>query len=292
MNPNKISDKVTLIIPAYNESRSIGKVLTEVKTLYGNELKNIIVVDDASIDDTSTIARQMGIEVIRHKRNLGYGAALKTGIHAAKTDFVLIMDADGQHNPADIQKFLKNAESFDMVVGARQGFMDGPLWRKPGKKCITWLANYLSQTKIPDLTCGFRLFKREIILKYLHLCPNGFSFSTTSTLVMINRGYNLTYIPLYVRKREAGSISTVKIRTGFQTILLIFRLMMLLNPIRIFIPSSIFFITSGTVLGVYYYLHGSGLVGTALVLVMTGILLFFFGLIADQIAEIRKERFE
>jgi glycosyltransferase involved in cell wall biosynthesis len=223
---------------------------------------------------------------------MGYGASLKTGIRNAKSSYIIILDADGQHDPADLPKFLLLADENDMVVGIRSGLFHSPLWRTPGKWFINWLANYLSKTKIPDLTCGFRLIKREIIIKYLHLCPNGFSFSTTSTLVLINRGYDITFIPINARKRHEESQSTVTVNTGFDTILLVLRLMMLFNPLRIFLPVSCFCLIGGFGLGLYYYIHGSGLVGTALILIMTGILLFFFGLFADQIAEIRKERYE
>jgi len=282
----------SIVIPAYNEEQSIGSIIHEIHSVFPDQIFSIIVVDDGSTDKTADIASMAGARVIRHRINMGYGASLKTGIRNANSLYVIIMDADGQHDPADLPKFLQLADANDMVVGVRNGLFHSPLWRTPGKWFIHRLANYLSKTKIPDLTCGFRLFRKDVIIKYLHLCPNGFSFSTTSTLVLLNRGYNVTFIPVNARKRHDNSQSTVTVKTGFDTILLVIRLMMLFNPLQIFLPVSFFCLASGFVLGVFYYIHGSGVVGTALILIMTGILLFFFGMLADQIAEIRKERFE
>ena len=287
-----MTPRFSVVIPVYNEERSIGSVISEINSICVDNIDSIIVVDDGSTDKTADVATAAGAIVIKHRINMGYGASLKTGIRKAKSDYIVLMDGDGQHNPSDLPKFLQLAEEYDMVVGVRKGLFESPLSRKPGKWFINGLANYLSQTKIPDLFCGFRLIKRDIITKYLHLCPNGFSFSTTSTLVFINRGYNVTYIPINGRKRQEGSKSTITIKTGFDTILLVLRLMMLFNPLRIFLPVSGFCLIGGFGLGLYYYIHGSGLAGTALILIMTGILLFFFGLFADQIAEIRKERYE
>nr|WP_320161275.1 glycosyltransferase family 2 protein [uncultured Methanoregula sp.] len=286
-----MTSKYTVVIPAYNEDRTIGLIIDQINSVCPDCIDSIIVVDDGSTDKTAEVARAAGAFVIKHRFNIGYGASLKTGIRNAKSPYIIIMDADGQHDPADLPKFLQLADENDMVVGVRKGLFHSPLWRTPGKWFINWLANYLSKTKIPDLTCGFRLFRKEVIIKYLHLCPDGFSFSTTSTLVLINRRYNITFIPINARKRRENQ-SSVTVKTGFDTILLILRLIMLFNPLRIFLPISFLCLIGGFVLGVYYFIHGSGVVGTALILIMTGILLFFFGLLADQITELRKERFE
>ena len=281
---------LTVVIPAFNESKAIGDTLRRLSDVCQSLIAEIIVVDDGSTDNTAQIAEEAGVRVIRHHRNQGYGASLKSGIRAAKTEYVLTMDSDGQHNPEDIPRLWEAAEQYDMVVGQRTALLHSQLWRMPGKWLLSYMANYLSRQSIPDLNSGFRLIRRDVVMKYMHLCPAGFSFSTTITMVFFNRGYNVAYVPIEVNKRLGKS--TVSVNTGLETIILILRIATLFDPLRVFIPISLFTAAVGVLWGVPYTLTGHGISVGAMLAIVTAILMFSLGLICDQISQLRLERYE
>lgn len=285
-----MSKKVTILIPAFNESQAIGFVIEHIQAICSDVVQEIIVIDDGSSDDTAYIAKNAGATVIRHKQNLGYGAALKTGIRYAKTEFVLTMDADGQHQAEDVLRLRELAEDCDMVVGQRISLLHSPLWRMPGKWLLWSLANYLTRRKIPDLNSGLRLIRRDVASRYLHLCPSGFSFSTTITMALLSRGYSVAYIPIQVKKRVGKS--TVSVATGLDTIILILRIAALFNPLRVFIPTSLFIGGIGLAWGIPYALAGRGISVGSMLAIVTAILVFGLGMLCDQISQLRLERFE
>ncbi|MBW2135449.1 MAG: glycosyltransferase family 2 protein [Deltaproteobacteria bacterium] len=254
----------------------------------------IIVVDDGSTDGTSQELDQIpDIRVLRHRQNRGYGAAIKTGIRQAQGVYIATFDADGQHYPHDLLKLGQAIQEEDLalVIGVRSRLFHSNLWRMPGKWILGWLSNYLTKTKIPDLNSGLRIFKKDIISRYLHLCSDRFSFSTTSTLIFLNRGYALSYIPIEVKKRLGKS--TVSFMSGYETFLLILRIVALFEPLRIFIPASIIVFMAGVLHAIYpFFVLKRGLSTGSLLVMLTGILIFFFGLLADQISALRKEKYE
>jgi glycosyltransferase involved in cell wall biosynthesis len=281
---------LTIVIPAFNEAAVIASVVASVRELCGHFVQEIIVVDDGSQDETAGVAEQAGARVIRHRQNQGYGAALKTGIRQATTEFVLTMDSDGQHRAADIPRFLATAAEYDMVVGQRSALIHSPLWRMPGKWLLGLMANYLTRRRIPDLNSGFRLIRREVALRYLHICSAGFPFSTTITMALLSRGYQVGYLPIQVDKRVGRS--TVSVTAGLQTVILILRIATLFDPLRIFIPVSVLMGTTGMLWGVPYALAGRGISVGAMLAIVTAIFLFGLGLLSDQISQMRLERFE
>jgi glycosyltransferase involved in cell wall biosynthesis len=277
-------------MPAFNEASGIGDVLKNLRETSSDMLKEILVIDDGSNDDTSLVAKQNGARVIRHSRNLGYGASLKTGIHHASSEYVLMMDSDGQHRALDVRRLWEKSKDYDLVVGYRTRLIHSSLWRMPGKWILGVLANYLTREQIPDLNSGLRLFRRDVILKYLHLCPSGFSFSTTTTVIFLHRGYNVAYVPIEVNKRIGKS--SVSIRTGFNAMMLILRLSTLFDPLRIFLPISLLFGLGGILWGIPYAVMGRGVSMGSMLLIVTAVLLFGLGLLCDQISQLRLERFE
>jgi glycosyltransferase involved in cell wall biosynthesis len=286
-NPPKA---LTVIIPALNEAATIGRVIEQVQQKCGDFVHETIVVDDGSSDQTRSIANAKGVCVIRHPYNMGYGAALKHGIRQATTQYIITMDADGQHRIDDVIRLWQSIGEYDMVVGQRIHLLHSPLWRMPGKWLLWALANYLSRRPIPDLNSGLRIIRRDVALKYLHLCPEGFSFSTTITMALINRGYRVTYIPIEIAKRVGKS--TVTLSTGLDTIILILRIATLFDPLRIFIPLSLIIGSLGIAWGIPYAIAGRGISVASMLAIVTATLLFSLGMLCDQISQLRLERFE
>jgi glycosyltransferase involved in cell wall biosynthesis len=284
---------VTIVIPAHNEEGAIGDVLESLLAQLPPTVAEVILVNDGSSDRTQEIAEAAGVRVIRQPSNRGYGAALKAGIRAANTDYVLTMDADGQHRQEDVAKLcaaVSGEVPADCVIGHRTQLVHSPLWRMPGKWFLTRLARVLTRKEILDLNSGLRVMRRDVIVRYMHLCPSGFSFSTTSTFALASRGYRVEFLPIRVERRVGKS--TVSVATGFQTILLVLRLASLFNPLRVFLPLSLFFMIGGSLWTIPYLLNGQGITVAAMLAFLTGVTLFGLGLICDQVAQLRLERFE
>ncbi|MBI3331835.1 glycosyltransferase family 2 protein [Candidatus Peregrinibacteria bacterium] len=282
--------KLSIVIPAYNEEQGIVSVLRELVAerdrLHADW--EIILVNDGSKDRTAQLARSVqGVTVISHPYNKGYGAALKTGIRAASGEWCMTYDADHQHTPNLVTALLPHCTpENDMVVGKREGYQ-GPWIRQPGKRLIAAVANYLTQQKIPDLNSGLRAFKRSQFLRFLHLFPNGFSLSTTSTVCFFKEHLNVIYVPITIQARVGKS--TVKMRDAVKTVMLIVRLIMLFSPLRIFLPAAVISGILATALLIYELVMFQNVSDSAVALLSLTAILFFFGLLADQIAAIRRE---
>lgn len=283
-----ISSNVSIIIPAFNEEKSVGNVVESLHSDFPDV--EIIVIDDGSHDKTAMIAEKAGARVIRKSENQGYGAAIKTGIISSKSDYIITFDADGQHRVEDIHRMWEYAKSNDIVIGARQKLIHSNLWRMPGKWLLGTIAAYLVAKRIPDLNSGLRIIHRKTLLKYMNLCPNGFSFSTTLTLALVSRGYRVKFVPITVNKRKGHS--TVNLKTGFDTIILILRLSTLFNPLRIFLPISFIMFIASMVKGIPILLAGKGVSTGSLLAFVTGMLFFAIGLLSDQISQMRLEKFD
>jgi len=283
---------VSIVIPAFNEEQSLPGVLAELRA-WMQRGAEVIVVDDGSTDKTARVAADAGARVIRHRHNRGYGASLKSGIRAADHDIVVTFDADGQFDTNDIAKLVEALNDSDMAVGVRPHGAGSPTLRKPGKWLLGKTANYLAQTRIPDLNCGFRALPTETALHFLNLLPNGFSFTTTLTLAMFKDGYNVAYLPITVRPRTTGK-SSVRVADGFNTLLLIIRIIALFDPLKVFLPASgLLFL-----IGILYWLLDSLKLGRpnipsgAIILLVSAVMMFMFGILADQVAAIRRGQHE
>jgi glycosyltransferase involved in cell wall biosynthesis len=290
---------VSIIIPAYNEQDSIGPVLKALD--HWRDRAEVIVVDDGSTDRTAEIAEREGIRVLRHRRNKGYGAALKTGLRAASGDVVVMMDADSEHSAGQIALLLDCFDDNDMVVGARAKGSHAPLLRRPGKWVLSQVANYLAQTRIPDLNSGFRAVRRDVALRFLHILPNGFSFTTTLTLALFKEGYNVAYVPITTRAR-VGKSTVNPIRDGLNTVMLIVRVVALFDPLKVFLPASLALFLLGAAYWIGSILYRSQqpnlmsaaihIPSGAVILLVSGVIVLMFGILADQISAIRREKYE
>lgn len=282
--------RVTAVIPAFNEAGFIGAVLRGLRAECAGCLDEVIVVDDGSADETARLAREAGAVVIQNGTNQGYGASLKRGILAARGDYVVTLDADGQHRPEDVKRVCAEVGDYEMVIGQRTSLLHSPLWRMPGKWLLGRMASYLCRRTIPDLNSGLRVFRRDVVQRYLHICPSGFSFSTTITMAFLSRNYRVRFLPIAVKPRVGTS--TVGMSTGLETIILVVRLAALFNPLRVFIPATLFCWSAGILWALPYLLMGRGISVGALLAMVTAVLLFALGILCDQISQLRLERYE
>jgi len=282
---------LTVVIPAYNEEHGLTKVLPELS----ENLKNgweVIVVDDGSTDKTAEIVKGYEkIRLVKHPYNKGYGAALKTGIRAAKNEAILLMDSDGQHSIKDFHRIIKKFREgdYDLVIGARSSEAYQVKTRVPGKFLLTKTAEYLMGTKIKDLNSGLRIFKKSKVVPFFNILPNSFSFSTTSTLAFLKEAYNVVYIDIETEEREGRKSSVKFARDGSRTLLLITRVIMLFNPLKIFFPVSVLTFVLGVLWGLYGVVIFQRIPNSSVILMVFGMFLFFFGMLADQTASIRRQ---
>lgn len=281
--------QISIIIPAFNEAKTVAQTLNELKAYLSQEkiLAEIIVVNDGSTDNTAAVLNSFDdIKIITNPFNKGYGASVKNAVAAATADWVLTFDADGQHRTEYLKKMIEASQGYDMVVGARQGYK-GPKLRQPGKKLLQWVAEYLVEKKIPDLNSGLRLIKKDYFLKYAHILPEKFSWTTTITLAFFKDNLNVAYIPIEINKRQGGK-SSVKISDAVKTFMLILRIIMLFSPLRIFLPISFVLFCFAAIFGLIDILTFN-ITDITILLLVSSILIFFFGLLADQMAAIRRE---
>ena len=280
---------VSIVIPAYNEEAIIGQTVARIHSLYPDF--ETIVVDDGSTDNTAHKAREAGAKVLQHPYNIGNGAAVKTGIRKASGDLIVLMDGDGQHDPADIARLLEESDHYDLVVGARSAGSQTSLGRRIANWFYNCLASYVAKFPIKDLTSGFRVFHKDTVLKYLYLFPNTFSYPTTSTLTYLRSGYTVKYIPIRQHKR-VGKSKIKLMEDGARFILIILRIATLFSPMRIFLPVSTFFLLTG--LGYYMYTYWTyhRFTNMSALFLSVGIMVFLMGLISEQITQMRQDRVE
>lgn len=283
---------ISIVIPAYNEEVGIRQGLEKIVALKYHELYELIYIDDGSTDRTYEIIQEFPVKCYRHNVNKGYGAALKTGIRKAHGDKIVILDSDGQHDPKYIETLIGMLSEYDMVIGERTDDSFQVKRRQSGKKLIRKVGEYLVEQKLPDYNSGFRGFDRKLISNMLHIMPNGFSFSTTSTLAFLKEGYTIGTFPIVVEER-IGRKSNVKfVKDGSKTILLLIRIIMLFNPLKIFFPASIIIFMIGLIWGIVGFSIALRFPNSAMLLTILGMFVFFIGLLADQISLLNRSNRE
>jgi glycosyltransferase involved in cell wall biosynthesis len=274
----------TVIIPALNEGAAVAAVVASLQA--AGDWREIIVIDDGSSDDTAVHAAASGAIVVRHPYNKGNGAAVKTGIRQASSDYVLIIDGDGQHAPADALRIVGPLGEYDLVVGARARASQAGAARRLGNDVLNALASYLAERTIPDLTSGFRAARRDCLKEFLHLLPNGFSTPTTTTLSFLRAGYNVQFVPVTARQRSGES----KIRLtsdGPKFFLILLKVITLFSPLKIFLPISAAAFALGMVYGIGNYVWYARIPNGAVILLMFAVMVFLVGLVSEQIATLR-----
>ena len=285
----RVIERTSVLIPAYEEQSAIGELVRQVRA--AGDWKEILVVDDGSRDDTAAEAEKAGARVIRHPYNKGNGAAVKSAVRAAEGEFILLMDADGQHPPSEIEKLIDKLPEYDLVVGARSFGDRATLSRGLGNGALNRFASMLSGFRITDLTSGFRAAHRDRFREFVHLFPNGFSYPATSTLAFIKAGYNVTFVPIEGKKRAGDEKSKMRPwREGWRFVMLILRMVTLFSPLRIFFPVSLVFFLLGFGYMVYTIATEMHVTNTSVLLITGAAVLFLFGLLSEQIAALRFEK--
>ena len=277
---------VSIVIPAFNEGPSVAGVVSAMAA--AAPWREIIVVDDGSGDDTGARARQAGARVVSHPYNKGNGAAVKSGIRAASGEFVLILDGDGQHRAADACRLVSRLGDFDLVVGARSGSTQATAARRLGNNALNGLASHLTGRLIPDLTSGFRAARREHLMEFLHLLPNGFSTPTTTTLAFIKAGYSVAFEPTDAAVRIGES----KIRLahdGARFLMIILKIVTLFSPLRVFLPIAVVSFTIGAGYALWTIATQRHVTNSSVLLIVLAVMVFLVGLVSEQISALRFE---
>jgi glycosyltransferase involved in cell wall biosynthesis len=281
---------VSVIIPAYNETQTIGDVVGKIRSLYPDF--EIIVINDGSTDDTGQVAKDSGAIVYSHPYNIGNGAAIKSGIRIASGNILVFMDGDGQHEAKDIANLVEHFPGYDMVVGARPKGHQASWGRAVGNRIFNWLASYVAKFSVQDLTSGFRAVKADIANNLLYLLPNTYSYPTTLTLGVLRSGRSLKYIRSNTLKRNMGKSKVKIFRDGLKFFMIITKICALYSPLRIFLPVSFFMFMLGLIYYIYTYVAFSRFTNMSALLFTSSILIFMMGLISEQICQMRFERSE
>jgi glycosyltransferase involved in cell wall biosynthesis len=281
--------KISVVIPVYNEAQAIGEVVRGIRNYVPDA--EILVVDDGSTDDSGKVAREAGAYVWSHPYNVGNGAAVKTGIRLASGDKIVLMDGDGQHDPADIPRLVEASEKYDLVVGARDLGGHANHFRFTANQVYNLIARYATQFPIKDLTSGFRVIDRDTVISYLYLLPNSFSYPTTLTLAYLRSGRTVCYLPIQAKKRR-GKSKIKLFRDGVRFLLILVKIITLFSPFRVFLPVSFVFFFLGIIEYAYTFFSYGRFTNMSALLLITSVILFMIGLVSEQITQLRYDRVE
>lgn len=280
--------QISIILPAFNEVENLAPLLKGLQALELSSTE-IIVVDDGSTDGSAEIAEVIGVKVIRHPYNIGNGAAVKSGIRAARGKTLVLMDGDGQHRPGDVLKLLKEASHYHMVVGARAKGSKLRFHRYVANLLYNAFASFVTNLRVEDLTSGFRVLSRRDALRFINLLPNTFSYPSTLTLAFLRSGLTVKYVPIQTFYRSGQSKISL-IADGIRFLLIITKIATLFSPFRVFLPVSAFFFLTGVGYYLYTYITEHRFTNMAVFLLTTAVIIFMLGLVSEQIALLRMEQ--
>lgn len=281
--------EVTVLLPALNEEGVIGGTVKKIRALHPDF--EILVVDDGSTDNTLQEAMAAGANVWPHPYNIGNGAAIKSGLRCAQGEWVVMMDADGQHQPEDIARLLEHKDQFDMVVGARSNQSETSAHRDMANWVYNQFASYVTRFKVQDLTSGFRLVRLSVAKQYIYLLPNTFSYPSTLTLGYLRSGRSVKYIPIQTKART-GKSKIKLLQDGTRFFLIITKIATLFSPFRVFLPISFFFFVTGVLYYAYTFITQGRFTNMSALLFNSAIIVFMIGLVAEQISQMRYDRVE
>ena len=278
---------ISIILPVFNESQNLGILLDGLDSLKLPSAE-VIVVDDGSTDGSGEIAERRGLRVIHHPYNIGNGAAVKSGIRAARGKLLVLMDGDGQHRPEEIPMLLAEANRYHMVVGARAKGSRLRFHRYVANLIYNTFASYVTRFKVKDLTSGFRVLSRKDAMRFIDLLPNTFSYPSTLTLAFLRSGLAVKYVPIQSLYRSGQSKISL-ISDGIRFFLIITKVATLFSPLRVFLPVSASFFFAGIGYYLYTYITQNRFTNMAVFLLTTAVIIFMLGLVSEQIALLRME---
>ncbi len=280
---------MTILLPAFNEEQAIADTVGAIRKLHPNF--EILVIDDGSSDNTMRAAMDSGACVWPHPYNIGNGAAVKTGLRMARGEWIVMMDADGQHKPEDIERLLEYKDSYDMVVGARTKKSETSLHRNIANKLYNCFASYVTKFRVEDLTSGFRLVRSSTVRQFIYLLPNTFSYPSTLTMGYLRSGRTIKYVPIET-KRRTGKSKIKLLQDGARFFLIITKVATLFSPMRVFLPTSgLLFFVALAYYGYTFTTQGRFTNMSAL-LFNSSLIVFMIGLVAEQISQMRYDRVE
>jgi glycosyltransferase involved in cell wall biosynthesis len=272
---------ISIVLPAKNESAALADLLPRLRAAQPDA--EILIINDGSDDTTISVCADAGVQTVTQPYSMGNGAAIKRGARAAKGDVLVFMDADGQHDPADIASLLSRLDQgYDMVVGARDWSGQAGVGRGVANAIYNRLASWITGFDVRDLTSGFRAVRADKFREFLHLLPNGFSYPTTITMAFFRSAYSVTYVPLTVHQRT-GKSHIQPLRDGIRFLLIIFKIATLYSPLKLFVPASATFFLLGSVNYVYTYFKFARLTNMSTLLWSAAVIIFLIGLISEQI---------
>lgn len=288
MNNNPIAQHISLILPAKNEAFGLKSFLPSLMSAYP-ELE-VIVVDDGSTDETRLVAEQHGAIVLSHPYSLGNGAAIKTGARFASREYLMFMDADGQHRVEDIQKIIdKFLTGYDMVVGCRDRASQASAARWLGNQFYNYIASLIVGHPILDLTSGFRIVQKDKFVEFLHLLPNGFSYPSTITMAFFRSGYTVGYEQITVQKRLGKSHLNL-ISDGFKFLLIIYKMTILYSPFKVFLPFAVLHFMAGFFNYLYTFTTQGRFTNMSAVFFSAAVIIFLIGLVSEQITTLMYQK--
>lgn len=286
---DKKSFPVTVLMPAFNEEKAIGETIRRVKELYPDF--EVLVVDDGSTDNTLRVAMDAGANVWPHPYNIGNGAAIKSGLRVARGEWIVMMDADGQHDPADIARLLEYKDTYDMVVGARSKGSETKWHRNIANFVYNQFASYVTNFRVEDLTSGFRLVRTATIRQFIYLLPNTFSYPSTITMAYLRSGRSVKYLPIKTMYR-IGKSKIKLVQDGSRFFLIITKIATLFSPMRIFLPISLLFFVTGVSYYLYTYITTNRFTNMSALMLSISVIIFMIGLVSEQISQMRYDRLE
>lgn len=277
----------SVVIPAFEEAGAVGAVVHSL--MAAANWREVLVIDDGSADDTSRAAAAAGARVIKHPYNKGNGAAVKTGIRNAAGEYLVVVDADGQHSAEDALRLVSFLGEYDLVVGARAGStQQASAARHMGNNLLNWVAGYLTGREIPDLTSGMRAARTSGLREFLHLLPNGFSTPTTTTLAFVKAGYSVHFEPITVGAR-LGKSKIKLVSDGARFLMILLKVITVFSPLRIFLPIAGAFFAMGTAYAIWTTITRHDITDSSVLLLVLAVVIFLVGLVSEQISTLRSE---